>query len=84
MDNADIIKKFIVDNFLFGDSNNFDNNTDIFEKSILDSTGIIELVTFVEETFNISVPDLDLITDNFSSINSIANYIQSKVNPKVD
>lgn len=82
VNNSEIIRKFIVDNFLFGDSNNFDDDTDIFEKSILDSTGVIELVSFIEETFNISVPDLDLIIDNFSSINRIVNYLQSKNSSK--
>lgn len=83
MNSSEIIRKFIVENFLFGDSNNFEDDTDIFEKSILDSTGIIELVSFVEETFEISVPNIELVMDNFSSVNRIVKYIQSKVHPKV-
>lgn len=83
MNSSEIIRKFIVENFLFGDSNNFEDDTDIFEKSILDSTGIIELVSFVEETFGISVPNIELVMDNFSSVNRIVKYIQSKVHPKV-
>ena len=43
MTNSDLIKEFITDNFLFGESDHFDENTDLFEKGILDSTGIIEL-----------------------------------------
>jgi acyl carrier protein len=77
------VKNFIIDNFLFGESDHFDENTDFFDKGILDSTGIIELVSFIEQTFNISVADEELITENFSSLNKITDYIQTKVYPKV-
>lgn len=73
------IREFIIDNFLFGESNHFDGNTDFFEKGILDSTGIIELVSFIEQTFNVSIEDEELIVDNFSSLNHITQYLQSKV-----
>ncbi len=77
------IKEFIIDNFLFGESNHFDENTNFFEKGILDSTGIIELVSFIEQTYNITVDDDELITENFSSLIRITTYIQSKVPLKV-
>jgi acyl carrier protein len=80
---SDIIKEFIIDNFLFGESNHFDENTDFFKKGILDSTGIIELVSFIEQTYNFSVDDEELVTENFSSLNRITNYIESKVSSKV-
>ncbi|HKB87894.1 MAG TPA: acyl carrier protein [Ignavibacteriaceae bacterium] len=79
MDIVDIIKEFIIDNFLFGESNHFDENTDLFEKGILDSTGIIELVGFIEKTFNITIDDEELITDNFSSLSRITRYLQMKL-----
>lgn len=79
MKNRDIIKNFIVDNFLFGDSSNFDENTNIFEKSIIDSTGILELVLFIEEYYNISISDEELIQENFSSVNTIAQFLQTKL-----
>lgn len=76
------IKEFIIENFLFGESNHFDESTDLFEKGILDSTGIIELVSFIEKTFNISIEDEELVVDNFSSLNHITKYLQSKVSLK--
>ena len=78
MTNSDLIKEFITDNFLFGESDHFDENTDLFEKGILDSTGIIELVGFIEKTFNITIEDEELIIDNFSTLNRISKYLQSK------
>ncbi len=79
MDIADIIKEFIIDNFLFGESDHFDENTDLFEKGILDSTGIIELVGFIEKTFSITIDDEELIIDNFSSLSRITSYLQMKL-----
>jgi acyl carrier protein len=78
MTNSDLIKDFIVDNFLFGEANHFDENTDLFDKGIIDSTGIIELVGFIEKTFNVTIEDEELIIDNFSTLNRIAQYLQSK------
>lgn len=82
MDESKQIKEFIIENFLFGEANHFDENTDLFEKGILDSTGIIELVSFIEKTFNISIEDEELIVDNFSSLSHITKYLQSKVSSK--
>ena len=78
MDSSEIIKKFIVDNFLFGNSNNFDNDTDIFEKGILDSTGIIELVSFVEETFNISLTNDEIL--DIDCLEKAKEIIKKKLN----
>ncbi len=78
MEVSDIIKEFIIDNFLFGETNHFDGNTDLFDKGIIDSTGIIELVGFIEKTFNITIDDEELIIDNFSTLNRITQYLQSK------
>lgn len=82
MEISEIIREFIVDNFLFGETNHFTEDTDFFEKGILDSTGIIELVGFIEQTFNISIDDDELIIDNFSSLNNITRYLQLKTAAK--
>lgn len=83
MDNSEVIKEFIVNNFLFGDSSGLDFDTDFFEAGIIDSTGIIELVSFIEETYNISVEDEELTRINFSTINNIVKYVQAKIGRKV-
>lgn len=80
---SDQIKEFIIENFLFGEKNHFDESTDFFQKGILDSTGIIELVGFIEQTFNVSIEDDELIVENFSSLNNITTYLQSKIASKV-
>ena len=83
LNNADIkgkIKKFIINNFLLGaGSNNLNDDDSFLEKGIIDSTGVLELVSFVEETFNIRVEDEELVPDNLDSLNKLVIYIKSKL-----
>jgi acyl carrier protein len=76
----ELIRDFIVDNFLFGNAEKLDTNTPLFEKGIIDSTGVLELLAFIEENFNIQVSDEELVQSNFSSISAIEKFIQSKNN----
>ncbi len=78
MDHSEKLKGFVIDNFLFGQGGSLENDTDFFEKGIIDSTGIVELVCFVEEAFNITVQDEELIPENFSSINKVSGFINRK------
>ncbi|MDH3268231.1 MAG: acyl carrier protein [Ignavibacteria bacterium] len=77
---SETIKDFIVDNFLFGDGEKLATDTLLFEKGIIDSTGVLELVAFIEENFKISITDEELIQDNFSNLNAIGNFLKSKNN----
>lgn len=74
----DKIREFIVDNFLFGDSKKLKADVNLMEKGIIDSTGILELVAFIEENFDLTISDDELILDNFSSLNAIENFLQIK------
>ena len=73
------IRDFIVQNALFGSSErNFNDEDSFLEKEIIDSTGVLELVSFVEERFGIEVGDEELIPDNFDSINKLGEYVRRK------
>ena len=73
------IRVFIKDNFLLGGvSKNPDDNDSFLEKGIIDSTGVLELVSFIEEAFNIRVNDEELIPDNLDSLNKLTAYIKRK------
>lgn len=80
MNTIEILKVFIVDNFLFGQGEKLKENTHLFEKGIVDSTGVLELASFIEENFNIKINDEELILDNFSSLNAMDKFLQSKNN----
>ncbi len=72
------IREFIVENFLFGDGGQVSDDTNFFEKGIIDSTGILELVSYIEETYNLTIEDEDLVPENFSSLNTLAAFLQKK------
>lgn len=77
---SESVKQFIVDNFLFGDTDKLAVDTHLFEKGIIDSTGVLELVAFIEENFNVTVSDDELVQDNFSSLIAIEKFLQYKNN----
>jgi acyl carrier protein len=83
MDPVNDVKEFIIENFLFGDEEQIEFETDFFEKGIIDSTGVIELVSFMEETFEISIDDEELIPENLSSLKNIREFLQQKTDQKV-
>ncbi|MBW2643053.1 MAG: acyl carrier protein [Deltaproteobacteria bacterium] len=76
----DQIRAFVVGNFLFGNNGDLEDNTSFLEEGIIDSTGILELVGYLEEEFPITVEDEELIPENLDSINNVAAYLQSKIN----
>jgi acyl carrier protein len=78
--NIETINQFIVDNFLFGDGAKLADDTPLFEKGIIDSTGVLELVAFIEENFKVTVSDDELVQDNFSSLIAIDKFLQTKNN----
>ncbi len=83
MDPVNAVKEFIIENFLFGDEEQIELETDFFEKGIIDSTGVIELVSYIEETFEISVDDEELIPENLSSLKNIEHFFSKKLSQKV-
>lgn len=72
------IRQFVISNFLFGQDNGLTANASFLEQGIIDSTGVLELVAFVESQFGIKVEDAELIPDNFDSIDAVAAYLGRK------
>lgn len=72
------IRTFIVDNFLFGDAGNLEDDTSFLGEGVIDSTGILEMVDFIEEKFNVTVEDDELVPENLDSINNLEAYIKRK------
>ena len=71
------IRTFIVENFLFGDTSRaLDDDMSLIEDDVVDSTGILELVSFLEEKFGIAVADADIVPANLDSIDRIAAYVE--------
>jgi acyl carrier protein len=73
-----VIRQFIVENFIFGEDGNLKEETSFLESGIIDSTGILELVSFLEEKFGISVADEELVPENLDSIANVVAYLIKK------
>jgi acyl carrier protein len=74
------IRTFLVDNFLFGPADaSLDDDASFLELELVDSTGVIELVSFVEESFGIKVQDNEITRENFDSVARLAHFVESKL-----
>ena len=75
------LKQYIIDKFLAGDEGeNFNDETLLLDEQIIDSSGVLVLIIHIEQTYNISIDDDELIPENFNSINLLADLIQNKLN----
>lgn len=73
------IRDFIVDNFLFGEDNGFTEETSFLESGMVDSTGILEIINFLEETYHIVVEDNELIPENLDSLKNLDEFLNKKL-----
>ena len=73
------VREFVVKNFLYGDDNTGLKETDSFiDRGIIDSTGVLEIVNFLESRFEIALRDDELVPDNMNSLEKITHYISKK------
>ncbi|MBI5586028.1 MAG: acyl carrier protein [Deltaproteobacteria bacterium] len=74
------VRNFIAENFLFGeDGAALAADASFLENGVIDSTGILQLVAFLEERFQMEVSDEELIPENLDSIDNVVNYLQRKL-----
>lgn len=73
------VRDFVCTNFLFNSAAPIDDDSSLIERGIIDETGVLELVMFVEETYGIQVDEVDLIPENFDSIDRISSYIAERL-----
>jgi acyl carrier protein len=72
-------RTFIIENFLFGDAASMpDDRASLLESGVLDSTGVLELVGFIEETWDFAMADDDIVPANLDSVTKIAAFVMSK------
>lgn len=75
----DEVKKFILEKFLFNCSDQLDDDASLIETNTVDSVGILEIVSFIENNFKIKVEDEELTAENLDSINKIASFVERKL-----
>ncbi len=77
MDVAAAVQEFIRQNFFY-EGPALDPRASFMESGILDSTGVLELVAFLEETFGIKIGDAELTPENLDSLSRIATFVERK------
>lgn len=82
------VRRFIAENFLFRDDDDaIRDDQSLLDAGIIDSTGVLELISFLETTFGIEVLDDEMLPDNLDSIRCISNFVARKLcqaKPTVD
>jgi len=75
------IRTFVIENFIIDENpDQLENDQSFLESGIIDSTGILELVSFIEEHYSIKIEDEELIPDNLDSVNNVVKFINKKGN----
>ena len=74
------VRAYILENLLFtNDASQLDDDASLLERGIIDSTGVLEIVMFLEEQFGIKVKDSDMLPENFDMVDSIARFVSRSV-----
>jgi acyl carrier protein len=72
------IREFIAQNFVMAEAADLALDQSLMEARLIDSTGVLELVAFLEEAFGVQVSDAELVPENLDTIGSIVAYVQRK------
>lgn len=77
------IRQFVITNFLFGhDDGTLIDSRSFLEGGVIDSTGVLELVAFLEQRFSISIGDRELLPENLDSVDNAARFVARKLEVK--
>lgn len=74
-----VVHKFIHENFVFDDKTQIGDDQSLLGTGIVDSTGIMELIAFLETTFHVKFVDNELVADNFDSVSRIISFVTRKL-----
>ena len=72
------VRKFITSNFYVPNPAALADNASLLEQGIIDSTGVLEVIGFIEDTFGITIDDREMIPDNLDTIERISGFVQRK------
>jgi acyl carrier protein len=74
------VRNYILENYLFTDDQSVLNNAESFlDKGIIDSTGILEVISFLESEFGVKVEDSEMVPENLDSVNNIVTFVNTKL-----
>ncbi len=76
---TDTVRQFIHKNFIFDEKQVLKNDESLLGSGVVDSTGILELIAFLEDTYQLKFKDQDLVADNFDSVTKIAAFVSARL-----
>jgi acyl carrier protein len=82
MDLKGDIRRFVSDNFLFGQGDSLKDDESFLDGGIIDSTGVLELVGFLEREYDIAIDDAELVPDNLDSVEKVSTFVSRKLQPR--
>jgi len=74
------VRTFVTTNFYVADPSSLNDTASLLDRGVIDSTGVLEVIFFIEETFGITVEDSEMLPDNLDSIERISNFVARKKN----
>jgi acyl carrier protein len=74
----DAVRSFVTQTFYVPDDSPLDDEASLIEKGIIDSTGVLDLLAFIEQQFGVEPADGEIVPENFDSIARLARFIESK------
>jgi len=75
------IREFILKNFVFEGNEHLSDDQSLLKSGVVDSTGVLELIAFVEDQFHVHFEDNELVADNFDTINRVEACVAGKLAP---
>lgn len=73
------LRNYILENYFFGRENTFSNSDSFMELGVIDSTGVLEVVSYLEEKYAIEIEAEELVPENLDSIDNLANFLRRKL-----
>jgi acyl carrier protein len=78
MDTKQAVREFVTTNFFVQDAAGLTDSASLLDLGVVDSTGVLEIMGFLESTFGIAVEDDEIVPDNLDSIERIADFVERK------
>jgi acyl carrier protein len=76
---AATLREFIAENFLFRADADVSDSQSLLDSGVIDSTGVLELIAFLEQTYGIRVADEEIVPDNLDSVDNMTRYLSTKL-----
>jgi acyl carrier protein len=73
------VREFITNNFLYGNDSGLTDVDSLVDGGVIDSTGVLELVGFLQERFGLDIKDNEIVPSNLDSINNLVSFISTKL-----